>query len=284
MPRHPVDAPFTRGNDTAEHAKYRPPVGPASDYGVRIGTPVYPIFPVVRLERHGSSTADGGYELRGFAANGDWWSVQHLSAYVRRDAAGEDDQVAWSGNTGRLTIGPHVHAYVVVRGVRMSVWEYLTILAGIDAEPFNPTESEWDEMASQEQIEQAFEKASAKMLDQVVLRITAALSALRDGILIIHGTGRAADSDDPRNGRWSIKNGNLEYLGDPSVGFVNTWGTTENTALIAQYVVFPTTGNKGAFNEICRLNVSDWPVFEPEDVDAAGVLEYLRAKRWQAGA
>lgn len=116
--RRPVDAPFKLGDGTAEHAARK--IGPAQDYGVPIGTPVRASFDVVRFVRLGGPNADGGHELRGYAANGDYFSVQHLSEFRDYGAALEGEVIALSGNSGRKTRGPHVHHFVSLGGVRIN--------------------------------------------------------------------------------------------------------------------------------------------------------------------
>lgn len=114
MATRPVNALI--GDGTAAHASRG--VGAAQDYPCPIGTPVVAPFAAVRIVRWGDDDALGGFALTGYAANGDYWVVQHLCAYLDHGSASEGEAVALSGNTGRWTDGPHVHHYLVVGGVR----------------------------------------------------------------------------------------------------------------------------------------------------------------------
>jgi hypothetical protein len=124
--RHPMtDVLFWRdyphGNDTAEHKKYG--VGPASDYGTPIGTPVAAPF-AGRLEAYW--TTEGGNSLRLIGA--DYiFCAQHLQFPVKPRQVGWRDVIATTGNTGSMTSGPHIHCYIIVRatGQRISFFEWL---------------------------------------------------------------------------------------------------------------------------------------------------------------
>ncbi|QOC24403.1 M23 family metallopeptidase [Microbacterium hominis] len=111
--RRPVDHAVI-GDGTAEHALRG--VDPAQDYPCPVGTPVYAPFAVVRIERF--TTSAGGMSIRGTAANGDQWIMQHLSGYITQPGLTEGSHVAYSGNTGSATTGPHVHHYVILAGTR----------------------------------------------------------------------------------------------------------------------------------------------------------------------
>lgn len=133
--RRPVDVPPARlGDGDAAHA--RRGVGAAQDYGCPIGTPVYAMFPVRRLAKTGGPNADGGHTLIGYADGRNYWVVQHLSAW--QTTVSPNGQVARSGDSGTQVRGAHVHAYVVIDGVRMNPENYLAQLAGQSSTPFIP--------------------------------------------------------------------------------------------------------------------------------------------------
>lgn len=125
MMRRPVDRARVTG-DTKSHASYG--VGPATDYagaaggGLPIGSPIRAPFPVAELVRWGGPRDIGGYALNARSRDGRFLFVaQHLSRYRNISRADEGDVIAYSGNSGTLTTGPHLHCYVVARGVRMSM-------------------------------------------------------------------------------------------------------------------------------------------------------------------
>ena len=118
--RRVVDIPPARiGGGDAAHAARN--VGPSQDYPCDVGTPVYAPFTVSRLVRWGHATKDdGGLAVTGYADNGDSFTVQHLSRRLVMPAADEGDVIAYSGNTGASTTGPHVHAVYFINGVRIN--------------------------------------------------------------------------------------------------------------------------------------------------------------------
>lgn len=120
---------------------------------------------------------------------------------------------------------------------------------------------EWDEMATEEQIRALIRQETTK-----------------PGFFIIHGDGTPEGATDPRNGRWTVVDGVLAYVTDASIGFLNSWSTTDGKALASRFKDFATTGNPGAFDDFCRIHVADWPS------SASGVPAYLAAKRASAGA
>ena len=136
--RRPLDHAII-GDGTAEHAARR--VGPAQDYPCPVGTPVHAPFTASRVVRSGTVKDDGGLRLTGYADNGDYWVIQHLSAYTNRDHADEGAIVALSGNTGTKTTGPHVHHYVVLDGTRYNPEDIglYASTASDNARPFTPT-------------------------------------------------------------------------------------------------------------------------------------------------
>lgn len=136
--RRPVDAPL--GDGTAEHALRG--VGPAQDYPCPIGTPVRAPFAAKRVIRWGDNDADGGFALSGYADNGDFWVLQHLSEYRNSRTAEEGEVVALSGNTGAWTYGPHLHHWVSIGGTRYNPEDIAlyAATAGDNSTPFDPQE------------------------------------------------------------------------------------------------------------------------------------------------
>jgi murein DD-endopeptidase MepM/ murein hydrolase activator NlpD len=127
--RRPIDGSFRVTSDTAEHALRG--VGPATDYAgvdgaLPIGTPVVAPFDVSGFRRWGDPKLDpGGRALNSTSPDGRFTFVaQHLSAY--KDVSGlvpAGGVIAFSGNSGAFTTGPHLHCYVVADGIRMSMEE-----------------------------------------------------------------------------------------------------------------------------------------------------------------
>jgi hypothetical protein len=138
--RRPVDAPFKLGDGDREHAARN--VGPSQDYGVPIGTPVLAMFDTVRVVKSGSDAAKGGHTLTGYAANGDYWVVQHLSGWSHVQEQREGAVVALSGDSGTEIDGPHVHSFVNIGGVRMNPETAIAQLASVTETPFTPLEEE----------------------------------------------------------------------------------------------------------------------------------------------
>lgn len=123
----PIDD-FRVTSDTAEHAARG--VGPATDYAapgaaLPIGTPVRAPFPVSDFLRWGSDEHIGGFALNATSPEGRFTFVaQHLSRYADvRGLVLEGEVIAFSGNSGKFTTGPHLHCYVIADGVRMSMEE-----------------------------------------------------------------------------------------------------------------------------------------------------------------
>lgn len=112
--RRPVDARL--GDGTAEHALRG--VGPAQDYPCPVGTPVRAPFAAKRIIRWGDDNAPGGYALSGYAENGDFWVLQHLSEYRNGRSGDEGEIVALSGDTGTQIWGAHLHHWVSIGGTR----------------------------------------------------------------------------------------------------------------------------------------------------------------------
>lgn len=138
--RRPIDDPVRITGDRASHAEYG--VGPATDYGSDIGTPVRAPF-AGRLRWYDTTEGGRGVIIDGTLAT---FYGQHLSARSAPGDYAEGDTVALSGNTGTLTDGPHLHCYVIVHatGERLAMEEYLAQSAGSDARPFNPPPEEID--------------------------------------------------------------------------------------------------------------------------------------------
>lgn len=138
MVYRPVAGSVQVTGDTASHAAYG--VGPATDYAVGIGTPVYaPIDGVV--DQWWSTT--GGNTV---VVDGDGWTGfgQHLSRYTTGDGArvAARAQIAASGNTGSSTTGPHLHWWMIRDdGERFSMEEFIGLMGGTPTpiEQFTPS-------------------------------------------------------------------------------------------------------------------------------------------------
>lgn len=162
MPRRPIDRPAKITGDTNTHAAYS--VGPASDYALPRGAWVIAPFGMT-LSAYRSVT--GGWALNGGGAH-----FQHLIDGSRRTGwvaegapiaqiAGEYD------DPGSMWGGEHLHAWIVIGGVRMSIEEWVasrgysavpygsiasptfTSGAGSGIEPFTPEEEE-EEMTARD--------------------------------------------------------------------------------------------------------------------------------------
>ncbi|WP_336632095.1 MULTISPECIES: M23 family metallopeptidase [unclassified Microbacterium] len=134
MTRRPLDEPVRITGDRASHAEYG--VGPASDYGCGIGTPVLAPF-AGRVSTYVTSAGGLGVVVEGADAT---FYGQHLWVRLGSGWYEEGDRIALSGNSGTQTTGPHLHSYVIVHatGERLSMEEYLTITAASRATPFSP--------------------------------------------------------------------------------------------------------------------------------------------------
>lgn len=134
--RRPLDEPVRITGDRASHAEYG--VGPATDYGCDIGTPVYAPFSG-RLSIYITDAGGLGVILWGTDAA---FYGQHLWVRMTPGDYSEGDRIALSGNTGSQTTGPHLHCYVIIHatGERLSMEEYLdrASVAGGGARPFPP--------------------------------------------------------------------------------------------------------------------------------------------------
>jgi hypothetical protein len=145
--RRPLDSYRVTG-DTKEHASYG--VGPATDYGapngkiLPIGTPVKAPFPLARVERWGLRYDDdfpGGLAINAFSKDGRFQFVgQHLDGWKDHPGLDEGDVIAFSGNTGPRTTGPHLHCYVVElkTGIRLSMEEFMAKHGASPAAPAKP--------------------------------------------------------------------------------------------------------------------------------------------------
>lgn len=133
--RRPVDDSYPVTGDRASHAAYN--VGPATDYGTPIGTPVVAPF-AGRLSKYITDTGGLGVILDGADAT---FHGQHLWVRLTDGDYAEGDRIALTGNTGTKTTGPHLHCYVIVHatGERLAMEEYLTRTASHNAVPFDPT-------------------------------------------------------------------------------------------------------------------------------------------------
>jgi len=125
--RRPLDSYRVTG-DTKEHASYG--VGPATDYAAEkggplpIGTPVKAPFPLGKVEYWGDDSFPGGLAVTATSPDKRFVFVgQHLSGSLRHPGLAEGSVIAYSGNSGTKTTGPHLHAYVIADGKRMSMEE-----------------------------------------------------------------------------------------------------------------------------------------------------------------
>ena len=142
--RRPVPEPVRITGDRASHAAYG--VGPATDYGCDIGTPVLAPFDG-RMSTYVTSAGGLGVILVGADAT---FYGQHLWVRMTPGTYAEGERIALSGNTGTLTTGPHLHCYVIIHGTgeRLAMEEYLARTASNNARPFTPTPTEEIDMAT----------------------------------------------------------------------------------------------------------------------------------------
>lgn len=135
--RRPIDPPINITGDRASHAEYG--VGPATDYGCNVGTPVYAPF-AGRLSTYVTDAGGLGVILWGAEAA---FYGQHLWVRMSPGDYAESDRIALTGNSGSQTTGPHLHCYVIIHatGERLAMEEYLNRagVAGGDAKPFPTT-------------------------------------------------------------------------------------------------------------------------------------------------
>ncbi len=132
--RRPVDDSYPITGDRASHAEYG--VGPATDYGVPVGTAVVAPFPG-RTRSYITGAGGLGIILEGAKAT---FYGQHLSVRLAAGDYDEGERIALSGNTGTQTTGPHLHCYVIINatGERLAMEEYLAQTAGGNDHPFTP--------------------------------------------------------------------------------------------------------------------------------------------------
>ncbi|WP_336630767.1 MULTISPECIES: M23 family metallopeptidase [unclassified Microbacterium] len=132
--RRPVNEPVRITGDRASHAEYG--VGPATDYGCDIGTPVLAPF-AGWVSTYVTSAGGLGVIVEGADAT---FYGQHLRVRLGAGHYDEGDRIALSGNSGTQTTGPHLHCYVIVHatGERLAMEEYLARAASVDAQPFEP--------------------------------------------------------------------------------------------------------------------------------------------------
>ena len=130
--------PFWTGpisGDTAEHAKYG--VGPATDYPLAIGSPIVAPF-AGTLTSYWTDAGGNSLKLDGE-------KFQFFGQHLKNAPVGGFKEwrstIALSGNTGRLTTGPHIHAYIIVKatGKRISFSEWLRDYINAPAPASAPT-------------------------------------------------------------------------------------------------------------------------------------------------
>lgn len=112
--------------DTKEHAQRG--TGPATDYATPMHTAVHAPF-AGKAEYFW--TAEGGHGVR-VRADGIVATMQHLAGRPKTGNVEWRESIALSGNSGSATTGPHVHAYIIKNGKRMSFGEWLRTLAKPD--------------------------------------------------------------------------------------------------------------------------------------------------------
>lgn len=140
----PLAEPVNITGDRASHAAYN--VGPATDYGCDIGTPVLAPF-TGRMSTY--VTSAGGLGVIVVGADATFYG-QHLWVRMTPGTYAEGERIALSGNSGTQTTGPHLHCYVIVHatGERLAMEEYLALAAALDARPFTPPPIEEIDMAT----------------------------------------------------------------------------------------------------------------------------------------
>ena len=116
--------PFWTGRisgDTAEHAAYG--IGPATDYPLPIGSPIVAPFPGYAS---GYWTNAGGNSIKLDGSEFQFFG-QHLNKMPINGQRAWRSEIATSGNSGSMTDGPHIHAYIIVKatGQRISFSEWL---------------------------------------------------------------------------------------------------------------------------------------------------------------
>jgi len=96
----------------------------AADYVALIGTPYYASFDG-ELSIPYPPGGQGGNWLRLRRANGDMIEAAHLSKYVRKSGlVKEGELIAYTGNTGTITTGQHLHLQVLRGAVRLDPEKY----------------------------------------------------------------------------------------------------------------------------------------------------------------
>ena len=97
-------------------------LGAAEDTVASIGTPVYAPFDGTIETYWGTQ---GGNWSRLIRENGDRIEMAHLSAYVVQSGKiKEGELIAYTGNTGSITTGPHLHLQILRNGKRLDPAKY----------------------------------------------------------------------------------------------------------------------------------------------------------------
>ena len=188
------------------------------------------------------------------------WTGQHLHLVASRIP-----RAAWQLVKGRV-LADFIDPTTIIAGVLAST-------AGDGSKPFLTKPKEWDEMASKEDIQ--------AVVESVVRSIVSGAPDRTMDLFVIHGN---PDATDPRNGVWLICNGKLTPLQQGSIDFLNVWSTTDGRSIASNMKTFATGGNPGAFDDLCRLTVLDFPkeegdaasYYTPQEMSAAVVDELAK--------
>lgn len=133
MARRPLDRSARVTGDAASHAGYG--VGPATDYGADIGEEIKAIISGALDVWYSQS---GGRTTRITHPTLDLFVIiQHQNAYAMTTGqCREGDLIGYVGNSGTATSGPHIHAYAIYKGERISLERLMAIMGGTET-PIN---------------------------------------------------------------------------------------------------------------------------------------------------
>lgn len=104
-------------------------LGIGADYVASVGTPLYAPFDGVISIPYGASLLwrfnQGGKWIRLTRSNGDILEFAHNSNWALIGGAVEYGMIiAFTGNTGKITTGPHCHIQIFVKGKRVDPEQY----------------------------------------------------------------------------------------------------------------------------------------------------------------
>lgn len=134
---NPFDGDYRLTSDWEDHLARGSEGG--HDYAMAVGT-ILPALFTGRVERY--SSASGGISLRLVKLNGDGVRYLHLSKYIAPEGAlvMQGRAIAYSGNSGSATTGPHLHIHGIKNGIRVPYFDVLESL------PVPPQVESEDEM------------------------------------------------------------------------------------------------------------------------------------------